>query len=456
MIKVVVFLNFFTKMVKNGKIQETTEVIFMRAAYTWGCAALLWLAASMNVSAQTLSIGMNGSEVTALQNDLVAAGYLARTVDGDFGSTTKEAVALFQKAKGLPITGIADDATRRAVKKAAGKGYRPGGGVVYAEGNRGTMIIDMQERLAAAGFLKGDIDGVYGQDTTKAVRAFQKGNKIPVSGAIDEMTYAALTEMEGVSFSAEEESAPEPEAAEHYVFSIGDKGKEISSLQRKLKKLGYLDGTVDGIYGGDTASAVKGFQSDEGLPSTGMVDEDTLSHITSSYASHAGSSTLTKGSSGKKVIRLQNSLLLHGYDPGNVDGVYGDGTEDAVRRFQSEQELEETGIVDDDVWDRLDDMPIFSGDYKKIFHMRSTAYTPNDGGGEGRTALGGYAGKGHAAVDPEIIPLGSIVFIEGYGYAICDDIGGAIHGNIIDVGVDTYDQAYHWGTKTRVTVYLVR
>ena len=428
----------------------------MRTACTWGCAALLWLAASMNVSAQTLSIGMNGSEVTDLQNDLVAAGYLARTVDGDFGSTTKEAVALFQKAKGLPVTGKADDTTRKAVKKAAGKGYRPGGGVVYAEGNRGTVITDMQERLAAAGFLKGDIDGVYGQDTTKAVRSFQKEKKIPVSGAIDEMTYAALTEMKRIPASAEEEGEPGPEDDGHFVFGIGDRGKEVSSIQKKLKKLGYLDGPADGIYGGDTASAVKGFQSDEGLPSTGMVDEDTLGHITSVYVSQSGNSTLSRGASGKKVIRLQNRLLLHGYDPGTVDGVYGEGTEDAVRRFQEEQELEETGIADDDVWDRLENMPVFSGSYKKMFHMRSTAYTPNDGGGEGRTALGGYAGKGHAAVDPEVIPLGSIVFIEGYGYAVCDDIGGAIHGNIIDVGVDTYDQAYQWGTKTRVTVYLVR
>ena len=66
--------------------------------------------------------------------------------------------------------------------------------------------------------------------------------------------------------------------------------------------------------------------------------------------------------------------------------------------------------------------------------MKSTAYTPTDGGGSGRTALGNYAGKGHAAVDPDVIPLGSIVYIEGYGYAICDDIGGAIPGYVIDVG----------------------
>ena len=52
-------------------------------------------------------------------------------------------------------------------------------------------------------------------------------------------------------------------------------------------------------------------------------------------------------------------------------------------------------------------------------------------------------------MDPSVIPLGSIVFIEGYGYAICDDIGGAIHGNIIDVGVDTLAQAYQVGNESQ-------
>lgn len=430
----------------------------MRALYTWGCAAAIWLVASLTASAQTLTVGMSGSEVTSLQNDLVAAGYLARTVDGDYGSTTKEAVALFQKAKGLPVTGRADDSTRAAIARAAGAGYRPGGGVVYAEGNRGSMISDMQVRLQAAGYLKGGIDGVYGADTTNAVKAFQKAKGIPVSGAIDEMTYSALRNVDSSSPSYESSGGEEGSSASRgaSLYIIGDSGSEVSSIQRKLKKMGYLDGSVDGIYGGDTASAVKAFQDDEGLSTTGMVDGDTLARITSEYAAQSGETVLSPGDSGKKVIRLQNKLLLHGYNPGSVDGVYGEGTAEAVRRLQAEENLARTGIADDDVWDRLDSAPRFTGNYKKVFHMEATAYTPNDGDGRGRTAMGGYAGKGHAAVDPNIIPLGSEVYIEGYGYAICDDIGGAIHGNIIDVGVDNYDQAYKWGLKPKVNVYLIR
>lgn len=430
----------------------------MRALYTWGCAAAIWLVASLTASAQTLTVGMSGSEVTSLQNDLVVAGYLARTVDGDYGSTTKEAVALFQKAKGLPVTGRADDSTRAAIARAAGAGYRPGGGVVYAEGNRGSMISDMQVRLQAAGYLKGGVDGVYGADTTNAVKAFQKAKGIPVSGAIDEMTYSALRNVDSSSPSYESSGGEEGSSASRgaSLYIIGDSGSEVSSIQRKLKKMGYLDGSADGIYGGDTASAVKAFQDDEGLSATGMVDGDTLARITSEYAAQRGETVLSPGDSGKKVIRLQNKLLLHGYNPGSVDGVYGEGTAEAVRRLQAEENLARTGIADGDVWDRLDSAPRFTGNYKKVFHMEATAYTPNDGDGRGRTAMGGYTGKGHAAVDPNIIPLGSEVYIEGYGYAICDDIGGAIHGNIIDVGVDNYDQAYKWGLKPKVNVYLIR
>lgn len=428
----------------------------MRTLYTLGWTAAVSFLTALTVSAQTLSIGMYGSQVTELQNHLVAAGYLARTIDGDYGSTTKTAVALFQKDKGLAVTGAADDKTQESIREAMNQGYRPGGGVVYAEGNRGSMITDMQLNLQKAGYLKGGVDGVYGKDTADAVKALQKHKGIPVSGVIDEMTYAVL---ENQSLSADEaanlSSAGKADGSSTFLYQKGDRGTEVSSLQRKLKKMDYLKGAVDGIYGNDTEEAVRKFQKKKKLPVTGKVNKAAFDAISSAYAEESKDNVLTPGDSGKKVIRLQNKLLLHGYNPGNVDGVYGEGTADAVRRFQAEENLARTGIADGDVWDRLENAPKFTGKYKKVFHMQSTAYTPMDGGGSGHTALGNYAGKGHAAVDPKVIPLGSLVYIEGYGYAICDDIGGNIHGNIIDVGVDNYDQAYEWGYKTKVNVYLI-
>ena len=395
-------------------------------------------------SAEILQYGMSGEAVSALQNDLVDAGYLARTVDGEYGSTTVKAVSEFQKDKGLRITGKVDEETKRELRDAVGKGYRIGGGIIYAKGNRGAVIGSLQKKLNKLGYLSGSIDGVYGTDTVQAVKKLQKKYNIPLSGAVDEATWKVLSNTEEKKKVG---TAP--------IYAKGDRGKNIEWLQKKLKMIEYLDGEIDGIYGEDTARAVKSFQVDEGLSDTGAVDKETLDRLNEKYETVSKNRIVKPGERGKRVIRLQNRLFLHGYHPGSSDGIYGAGTESAIKRLQIKENLKQTGIADFEVLDYLENPPFFTGKYKKVFHMRATAYTPYDGGNVGRTALGNYAGKGHAAVDPEMIPLGSIVYIEGYGYAICDDIGGAIKGNIIDVGVDTMAEAYEWGTRDNVKVYLV-
>ena len=69
----------------------------------------------------------------------------------------------------------------------------------------------------------------------------------------------------------------------------------------------------------------------------------------------------------------------------------------------------------------------------------------------GRTASGTIPREGRTiAVDPEIIPLGTTVFIDGREY-IAEDTGGGIHGNVIDVFHESHDAALNWGKRT-VTV----
>jgi peptidoglycan hydrolase CwlO-like protein len=72
---------------------------------------------------------------------------------------------------------------------------------------------------------------------------------------------------------------------------------------------------------------------------------------------------------------------------------------------------------------------------------------------EGTTATGMPVGQGVIAVDPSVIPLGTKVYVSGYGDAIAADTGGAIVGNIIDVWLPCSD-AYAWGSRTvTVTIY---
>jgi 3D (Asp-Asp-Asp) domain-containing protein len=86
----------------------------------------------------------------------------------------------------------------------------------------------------------------------------------------------------------------------------------------------------------------------------------------------------------------------------------------------------------------------------KVMTMESTAYTPSAGRGSRatfRTATGRRAAYGVVAVDPRVIPLGTLVFVEGYGFAIAADTGGAIKGNKIDVCIESYREAIQWGRR---------
>ena len=86
----------------------------------------------------------------------------------------------------------------------------------------------------------------------------------------------------------------------------------------------------------------------------------------------------------------------------------------------------------------------------------ATAYAPYHGRGvDGVTAMGLPARRGVVAVDPRLIPLGSVLYVEGYGVALSADTGGAIRGRRIDVCFDTPGEAYRWGRRV-VRVYLLR
>lgn len=77
--------------------------------------------------------------------------------------------------------------------------------------------------------------------------------------------------------------------------------------------------------------------------------------------------------------------------------------------------------------------------------MESTAYSPYEGGPY--TATGEYVRRGIAAVDPNTIPLGTKLYVEGYGHAVAADVGGAIKGNRIDLAFDSYQEAMNWGRR---------
>lgn len=84
--------------------------------------------------------------------------------------------------------------------------------------------------------------------------------------------------------------------------------------------------------------------------------------------------------------------------------------------------------------------------------VEATAYTVESAGGNGITTIGIDLNKNPDAkvisVDPNVIPLGTKVYVEGYGHAIAGDTGSAIKGNKIDVYLPTEEEALNWGRRT--------
>ena len=93
--------------------------------------------------------------------------------------------------------------------------------------------------------------------------------------------------------------------------------------------------------------------------------------------------------------------------------------------------------------------------YVEAIDMEATAYLPADGGGSGLTAMGIPATYGIVAVDPYVIPLGTRVYIPGYGEALAADTGGAIYGNRIDLCMESYGEAMNFGRRI-VTVFILK
>ncbi len=139
-------------------------------------------------SSPVLRQGATGSAVTQLQNKLRAAGH-AISADGVFGPQTRAAVVAFQRAKGLSVDGIVGPQTWGALNQV-------GTGPVLRQGATGASVVDLQNKLRAAG-LNIAADGIFGPQTRNAVIAFQRAKGLTVDGVVGPQTWGALGGVSG-------------------------------------------------------------------------------------------------------------------------------------------------------------------------------------------------------------------------------------------------------------------
>ena len=128
---------------------------------------------------------------------------------------------------------------------------------------------------------------------------------------------------------------------------------------------------------------------------------------------------------------------------------------DNINTIEDLEKFEEQYPVEEEPPENVVETPRGYEPYSQVMGMEATAYLPTDGSAEGITAMGIPATYGIVAVDPDVIPLGSRVYIPGYGEALAADTGGAIYGYRIDLCMEDYYQAMEFGRRN-VTVFVLK
>ncbi len=344
----------------------------------------------------SLKVGSTGADVRSVQQKLKSLGFYTGSVDGDFGEGTEAAVMRFQKQYGLTADGKVGQQTLNTLRNAratAKPAYKPGTPTPRAtsvpsfsqntylrNGNSGSDVKKMQERLISLGYLSGTATGRFDDATEAGVIAFQKRHTSYADGVAGPDTLKAL-------YSSSARATSTAAAIIGTTLQMGSEGSAVRSLQTKLKSLGYYTGTVDGSYGEGTRTAVIAFQKANKISADGKAGPSTLNLIYSGDAKTAAQArvtatpkptptrkptatpyrtatplpegtwvkvtpnpsvkyvTLRPGHYGDLVWKMQDALRDQGYFTGTVDGYYGDGTEAAVKKFQTKKGLSADGVA---------------------------------------------------------------------------------------------------------------
>ena len=136
------------------------------------------------------------------------------------------------------------------------------------------------------------------------------------------------------------------------------------------------------------------------------------------------------------------------------------GLNDELEKLQTEfeninEELEVANTTIDDL-KGAEYKLVYLGDYK-LTHYCPGFHGEPCGTGDGLTATGTKVTAGRTiAVDPKVIPYGTKVYIEGYGWRVAEDCGGSVKGNHIDVAMASHDEAMSKGVKHRDVWILVK
>ncbi len=338
-----------------------TKAISLAALLTVLCTPLTPAMAATTY--ETLEYGSRGSDVLAMQQALVSLGFDTNGVDGKFGRGTQTAVTAYQKSRGLEADGKAGTLTlTQLYSEATGSGSTTVSTSTNPNtlkyGDSGTRVRELQTKLVALGYNTNGVDGKFGAGTQRAVISFQRDCGLTADGLAGTQTLEKLDQKYNAGGSSSS-SGTSSSTGYSRTLRKGYTGSDVTSVQTRLKELGYYTKSIDGVYGTGSIAAVEAFQRNNGLTVDGLAGQKTFEKLFSSSAVAAGSSSSSSGSTssssgtyvklqsgdkGTAVRELQQALRNLGYSV-TVDGSYGPNTVAAVKSFQQSNGLDDDGIA---------------------------------------------------------------------------------------------------------------
>ena len=291
-----------------------------------------WTLLQPAVQYSPLSRGSRGEAVSAIQQPLFDHGYYDYYIDGIFGYRTDNAVRLLQGDLGFTANGVADEDLQCIILSGNFPTYDPY--IQLNRGNRGLRVQQMQQRLRSLGYLADGADGIFGSRTQAAIQLFQRENNLTVSESATRETLMKLY------------NASTAKCSSYIDLYSGDSGYRVRELNKRLKELFYLDGSVTDTYTSETSEAVRRFQTQTGLVVDGNASAVLQQRLFAPGAPEcSGYSELQRGDENTRVFRLQRRLKELNYFSGSITGYFGKQTQAAVKLFQQTVGMRPTGVA---------------------------------------------------------------------------------------------------------------
>ncbi|MFB5662359.1 peptidoglycan-binding protein [Alteribacillus sp. HJP-4] len=144
------------------------------------------------------------------------------------------------------------------------------------QGMKDADVSELQDWLKSNGYLEDQIDGIFGPLTEKALKTYQDAIGIGADGIAGPQTFGAISVSE-----AKVQAAPPSVKTEAVSRSLrqGMRGNDVRDLQMILENRGIYKSALDGVFGADTARAVRSYQQENGLQEDGIYGPQTFSAL---------------------------------------------------------------------------------------------------------------------------------------------------------------------------------